>query len=161
MGAVSLWTRPPALYLCTGPTAGTCRCGNTATSTTTELHLPLQLHNRDINRQMYGNWANLNDHQSLDHEKSLCATTKKSTSLKKSCNCGTSRQYVLSGPRHQDTQAPCTRTAPVNRHHKKSKGLPTIKGTQRKCKNSARYVRTSKSSHATVVNEGTTAYGVS
>ena len=45
MGAVSLWTRPPALHLCAGPqkiyptsqlsrsTAATCRCGTTATST--------------------------------------------------------------------------------------------------------------------------------
>ena len=52
MGAVSLWTRPPALYLCTGPqkiypssqlsgtTAGSHRCMSTATSTTAqELHL--------------------------------------------------------------------------------------------------------------------------
>ena len=51
MGAVSLWTRLPALYLCTGPlkiystsqlsrpTAGTCRCDTTATSTNVdELH---------------------------------------------------------------------------------------------------------------------------
>ena len=50
--------------------AGTCRCMNTATSTTTNLHLwPLQLHNRDINHQMYGNWVNLNDR--LDHGKPL------------------------------------------------------------------------------------------
>ena len=46
MAAVSLWTRPPALHLCAGPqkiyptsqlsrpTAATCRCGTTATSTT-------------------------------------------------------------------------------------------------------------------------------
>ena len=48
------------------PTAGTCRCGNTATSTTTELHLwPLQLHNRDVNHQMYGNWGNPNDQQKV------------------------------------------------------------------------------------------------
>ena len=51
MGTVSMWTRPPALHLCAGPkkiypssqlsrpTAGTCRCGTTATSTNVdELH---------------------------------------------------------------------------------------------------------------------------
>ena len=49
MEAVSLWTRPPALHLCAGPlkknypsfqllrpTAGTGRCGITATSTTVD-----------------------------------------------------------------------------------------------------------------------------
>ena len=52
MEALSLWTRPPALYVCTGPqkiypssqlsrpTAGSHRCLSTATSTTAqELHL--------------------------------------------------------------------------------------------------------------------------
>ena len=40
-------------------------------STTTELHLwPLQLHNRDINHQRYGNWGKpKNQLHSLDHGK--------------------------------------------------------------------------------------------
>ena len=74
MGAVSLWTRPPALHLCAGPLKNTpsahhrddelprvsmptgmpttCRCKNSATS----QHAHLQRHNRDIDHQMYGNW---------------------------------------------------------------------------------------------------------
>ena len=61
-----------------------------------ELHLwhLKQLHNRE-NHYVYGNWEkNKEKPKSLDHGKNLCATTGKSTSLKMSCTCGTSRCNV-------------------------------------------------------------------
>ena len=81
--------------------AGTCCCMNTATSTTTSCTCGRCNCTTGTSPPMYGNWENLNGQlDSLDHRKSLCATTGKSTTLKMSGNCGTSRRYALSGPRH-------------------------------------------------------------
>ena len=105
MGAVSLWTRLPPLYLCTRPqkiypssqlsrpTAGTCRCGNTATSTNVD------------------ELRHVTDNTPVVAHKRHATTVQNSTS----CNCGSSAVSSTSALENSRTaqqghRPPCSAT---------------------------------------------------